>query len=462
MKTNVEQLNPTRSKLTITVTPEEFKPNIDKAYETLAKQVQIPGFRKGKVPPAIIDSRIGAGAVIEQAVNDSLDSYYQQALVAEKVRPFGQPSADVQEVPDPKTKQGDLKFVIEVDVRPEIKLPELDKLTAVVDPIDVTDEDLEESLDKLRERFGTLKTVDRPAKDGDFTSVDLKATIDGEVIDSSTNTSYQIGSGQLLEGIDEALDTLTAGESTTFTSVLVGGDHEGQEATVEVTLNAVKERELPEADDDFAQLASEFDTLDELKDDLRKEVAKSKRIEQSIQARDKVLDKLIDDLDIPLPEAAVEGELDQHLANESKPADDPHRDEVRDDTERNMRAQLVLDAIAEESDIELKDADLSQYAVQQAYRYGMEPAQFIQILQQQGQLPMLMGELMRTKALQKLLAGVKVTDTTGAEVDLSEFFEDSSDEDAEEAAGVAAAEEAAKVAAELDNEAEADEDKSAK
>src|SRR5690606_8448221 len=280
VNSTVEQLSPTRVKLHITVTPEELKPSITHAYEHIAQDVQIPGFRKGKVPAPIIDQRIGRGAVIEHAVNEGLDRFYREAVAEHDVKVLGRPSADITEWPSEKDFSGDLVVDVEVDVRPAFDLPDYEGLTVTVDAVEVDDAAIDEELDRLRARFGTLVTVDRPAANGDFVELDLVATIDGTEIDRAEGVSYEVGSGELLDGIDEAIESLTAGEETTFRSTLIGGDHAGEEAEVSVSVKSVKERELPEADDDFAQIASEFDTIAELRESLKDRVAQQSTFTQ--------------------------------------------------------------------------------------------------------------------------------------------------------------------------------------
>ncbi len=325
MKTTVERIKPTRVKLTIEVAPEEFKPSIDHAYEHIAQDVNIPGFRKGKVPAAILDQRVGRPAILAHAINEGLDNIYREAITSEKLTPLGQPSADIKQAPDEKTFAGNLVVEIEVEVRPEIKLPNIKGLKVKVDEIKVDAKDVEAELDQLRARFGTLKTVERAAKMADFTTIDLKAAIDGKVIDEAQNISYEIGSGNLLDGIDEALDTLTAGETTTFRSKLVGGDKAGQDAEITVTLTAVKERELPKADDAFAQLASEFDTLAELKTEIEKQVARAKSFTQGLQARDLITEELLKLVDVAVSDELIEADVNRHLEGEGRLDDAEHR-----------------------------------------------------------------------------------------------------------------------------------------
>ncbi|MGO4594017.1 trigger factor [Leifsonia sp. 2TAF2] len=421
MKTTVEKLSPTRTKLTISVTPEELKPSINHAYEHIAEQVTIPGFRKGKVPPPIIDQRVGKAAVLEHAVNEGLDGFYRQAIEDNDVRPLGRPEADITEWPNEKDFSGDLLLTIEVDTRPEVKLPEFDDITITVDAAEVDVDDVEEELDRLRSRFGTLVTVDRPAKTGDFAQIDLVAVIGGEEVDTAANISYEIGSGELIEGIDEALDTLTAGETTTFEAPLMGGDHEGENAQITVTLNAVKERELPEADDDFAQIASEFDTIGELRQSLRSQVERAKVFGQGTAARDQLVDKLLELVEIPVPEQLVEDEVHRHLEQENRLEDDVHRAEVTESSEKTFRTQILLDEVAQENDVKVSQDELTQYLIQGAGQYGMDPNEFVKILSENGQIPSMVGEVARNKALAIILGKVKVVDSNGKPVDLAEF-----------------------------------------
>lgn len=418
----VEKLTPTRVKLSITVTPEDLKPSISHAYEHIAKDVQIPGFRKGKVPAPIIDQRIGRGAVIEQAVNEGLDKFFRDATVEHKLRVVGRPAADITQWPNKKDFSGDLLVDIEVDVRPEIELPSYDGITVTVDAIEADDAALDAELDNMRARFGTLIPVDRPAANGDFVEIDLVATIDGAAIDRAEGVSYEIGSGELLEGIDDALESLTAGEETTFRSTLVGGDHAGSEAEVSVTVKAVKERELPEADDDFAQTASEFDTIAELRASLAERVAQQGVFTQGSAARDKLVEVLLEQIEIPVPPQLIEDEVHNHLEGEGRLEDDAHRAEVTEASEKQFRTQVLLDAIAEQAEVQVSQEELSQYLIQSAAQYGMAPQEFVEALQSSNQLPALVGEVARNKALAITLGKVKVVDSNGKDVDLSEFI----------------------------------------
>jgi trigger factor len=421
LKTTVERLTPTRVKLNIEVTPEEFRPSLDHAYEHIAEGVNIPGFRKGKIPAAILDQRVGRPAILAHAINDGLDSIYRQAIESEKLRPLGQPSADVKQAPDEKTFAGNLIVEIEVEVRPEIKLPDYKGMKVTVDVIKVEDAEVDVEIDRLRSRFGTLTTVDRPAAKGDFTSIDLVASVSGNQIDQAQNISYEIGSDSLLDGIDDALDTLTAGETTTFRSKLVGGDMAGQEAEITVTLNAVKERELPSLDDAWAKLASEFDTLKELRSSLESEIKKSKSYTQGLQARELLTEELLKSVDVPVSEELVNVDVERHLEGEGRQSDDAHRAEVIIESTKSFQVQMLLDAIAEAEQVRVNENELLQYLMQASQSYGMDANEFVKSVDEQGQIPSFVAEVARRKALSVVLEAAKVTDSDGKEVDLAEF-----------------------------------------
>ncbi|MBF6351318.1 MULTISPECIES: trigger factor [Nocardia] len=451
MKSTVEQLSPTRVRINVEVPFEELKPDFDRAYKALAKQVRIPGFRPGKAPAKLLEARLGRGAVLEQVVNDALPGRYSEAVTTSEVKVIGQPEIEITKIEDGQ----ELAFTAEVDVRPEIVLPEdYSSIAVTVDAIEITDSDIDEQLQSLRQRFGTLVGVERAVQDGDFVSIDLSATVDGEEVPEAATTglSHEVGSGQLIEGLDETLQGMSAGESKEFTSTLVAGDHAGKEAVITVTLGSVKERELPEADDEFAQLASEFDTIDELKADLRTRVERNKKVQQAGEIRDQVLEKLLDTVEVPLPEAVVKAEIDavEHDAvhgfdhDEEKfaaalEAQGSSRAEFDADTkeaaEKSVKTQLLLDAVAEAEGTQVGQEELTERILFQAQRYGMAPEQFIQQVQQAGQLGAVFADVRRGKALAEVVGKVTVTDSEGNTVDTDEMFgspEPAADEPAEE------------------------------
>ncbi|AZQ76998.1 trigger factor [Flaviflexus ciconiae] len=453
VKSNVEQLEPTRVKISVDVEYDELKPAVDAAAKKLSQQVNIPGFRRGKVPTRVLESHIGRPAIIEQAVNDSLDGYYQQAIVENELDPIGQPEVDITTWPNMEGAPGGTLVVeISVDTRPEINLPDLSTITLTTDKPVVTDEDVDASLTEMRERFATLKSVERPVQANDYVSIDMEAKIGDEVVDSVSGISYQLGSGKLLEGIDEALEGLQADETTTFKSTLAGGDHEGEEADVTVTVQSVKESELPEADDDFAQLASEFDTIDEFKADLRASVEKTKLTDTVYAARDLLLEELNKQLDVPVPSRIIDAEIKRHLEAEGKEVGDPHGDEIREDTEKQFRDQMILDAIVEKLEVEIGQDELLEFMVQQAQMYNIEPNQFIQAAAQTNQVSAFAGELTRNKALILSLREVKVVDQDGEAIDVKSVIDENEgvDEDVEAGAMAAAAATDEPVAAEED------------
>ena len=421
MKSAVETLNPTRVKLTVEVPFDELKPSLDAAYKTIGSQIKVPGFRAGKIPARIIDQRVGRGAVLQEAVNDALPRFYGQAVEENKIRPLGKPEVDVTEVPAEEGQ--DLKFTIEVDVRPELELPDYEGIEVEVDVVDgeATSAEVEQRMTALRQRFGTLTGVERVAATGDFVSIDLAASIDDKEIDTAKGISYEIGSGNMIDGLDDALVGMGADETKTFTAPLAGGDNEGKDAEVTVTVQSVKERVLPELNDEFAELASEFDTMDELTADIQAQAERAKKFEQGVQARDKVLEHLLANTEIPVPDALIEAEVNQHLEGESRLEDDEHRAEVDENTRRAMRAQFLLDAIAEKEKVSVGQAELIEYLVMSAQQYGMDPNEFAKTVEEGGQISSMVAEVARRKALAAVLDKAKVVDTAGIEVNLDDL-----------------------------------------
>lgn len=428
MKSAVETIDATTVKLTVEVSHDELKPSIDHAYEHIGSQVAIPGFRKGKVPRRILDQRVGRAAVIEHAVNDGMPGLYQQAVAEADIRPIGQPAIEVTGLPVLEDPDSGMSFTAQVEVRPAIELPELDTVEITVEDITVTDADVTERLDALRERFATLIGVDRPAADGDFVVLDLRATSGEEEIDAVSGISYRIGSGDLLPGLDEALIGISAGETTTFEAPMAGGAHAGEHALVTVTATSVKERELPTPDDDFAQLASEFDTLDELVGDLREQAARIKAQTRAVQARDLLLAQLQENLEVPVPARILADQVTSHLESEDRLDDDEHRAEVEADARRVLAEQILVDTLAERLDVQVAQEELLQYLVSTSQQYGMDPNTFIKTVDEQGRIPMMVSEVARSKAVAVALRRVRVVTASGEQVDLSEFI--GSDDDA--------------------------------
>ena len=418
--TTVDRLSDTRVKLSISVTPAELKPSIDHAYQHIAEQVQIKGFRKGKVPPKLIDQRVGRGEVINHAVSEGVDRFFRMATEAEKIRTLGRPEIVNTTLPK-EDFSGDLVLEIETDIRPTFTLPKLESLSVSIETAEVSGMQVDDELHSIRTRFGTLATVDRPAAKGDFVVLDLTAIIGGKTVDTASSISYEVGSGDLIEGLDEAVLTLTAGEKTTFKSTLVGGDNAGQEAEIEITVNQVKVREIPDADDEFAQVASQFDTIKELRADLKTQLEKRAVFDYATKAREELLNVLLAKVTIAVPEGVITDEVERHLEQEGREKDDVHRAEVTDSTTRSFRVQILLDELAEKQEVQVGQDELLQYLMQSAQQYGMDVNEFIKIVTENGQIQSMVGEVARSKALSVALTKVKVTDSKGKVVDLSEF-----------------------------------------
>lgn len=449
MKISVRNLEPTKVKLTVTVEPEELNPYLDAARKEIAKQVNVPGFRKGHVPGKIIDQRIGFAAVAGKAVNDAVPELYSKALDEKKIRPMAQPEFDVQDVPQSANDETKLKFTATVERRPDIELPEIDGLEIAISKPEVKDEDVDKRLETLRQRFGTLVGVDRPAAKGDFANIDLTAEIDGETVDSQEGVSYELGSNTMLDGLDEALDGLSAGEETTFEGTLEAGEHEGQKATVKVKVNSVKAEELPELNDEFASEASEFDTLDELKADIRKAAAQDAEGRQATEARDAFIAKLQEGLEIPVPKGVKANMVEEQLKGmtpDPEKATKEQKAQAEETVEKDLRDQMVLDALAEKLDVQVSQSDVFNFLASIAQQYGMDPNNFIQAIIKNGQLGSAVQEVGRSKGLLAGMRAVKFT-ADGEVVDLSAFLGEAAED--EESESVEAASAAAAVADEL-------------
>ena len=415
MKSTVETLSPTRVKLTVDITFDEMSGHISEAYKKVASQINVPGFRKGKVPPAMIDQRVGRGTVLDEAINMALPDFYSQAAREHDVLVLGRPEVDIKEFID-KEK---LSFTVEVNVRPEVSLPDFSTITINVDDSDVTEADIDEQVEALRVRFGTLSTVERAAATGDFVTIDLVARINGEDVEGGTASgmSYEVGTNRMIDGLDEALVGLKAGDVKAFETQLVGME-EGQKGDVEVSVQAVKERELPVLDDAFAALASEFDTLDELRADFRERLGRVKKLEQGSQARDRLVEKLLADIEIPVPEEFVTAEVNDHLEGEGRMEDSVHRAEVEEQVRSSLKSDFLLDAVVKAESVEVTEIELTEYLVRTSSRYGMAPEQFAQELSKAGQISQLVAEVGRAKALAGVLSRVTVKDASGNAVDL--------------------------------------------
>jgi trigger factor len=437
VKSTVEKLSPTRVRINVEVPFTELQPDFDRAYKELAKQVRLPGFRPGKAPAKLLEARVGRGAVLERVVNEVLPTRYSEAVTTTELKPIGQPEIEVTKIEDGE----ELVFTAEVDVRPDIDLPDLSTLAISVEPVEVTDEEIDAELQGLRARFGTLKGVERAAQSGDFVSIDLSAAVDGKDIPDgrAEGLSHEIGSAQLIEGLDDAIVGLSEGESKTFTTKLVAGEHAGEEAEVTVTVKSIKERELPEADDEFAALASEFDTLDELRTDLAEQVRRFKRIHQAEKIRDNALETLLEKVEVPIPENIVQAQVDAALHNaihglehdeskldETLEAQGSSREKFdadnREAAEKAVKTQLLMDAIADELNIEVGENDLTERLVLMSRQYGIQPQQLVGLLQQNNQLPAVYADVRRGLAVAAVVEAATVTDTDGTVIDTSEFF----------------------------------------
>ena len=415
MKSDVETLSPTRVKLTVDLPFEELAPQLDAAYKRIAAQVTVPGFRKGKVPSRVIDQRFGRALVLEEAVNEAVPAAFEKAVAENNLKPLGTPDFDVQELNDGEN----LAFTVEVDVRPEFDLPDLDAFTVEVDGAEPTDEEVTEQVDALRARFATLTDVERPAQDGDVLLVDLSGACEGQEVEDlmASALSFEVGGKEEpLPGFDEAVRGAVADDVRSFSFPAEAGEYEGKDIDVTVTVTSVRERELPVADDDFALMASEFDTMDELTEDVRTRLVRMKRVDQGVQARTKLHEQLVDSVDFPLPESLIARELEEHFHDGH--GDEDHKAEFESEARGRIKSAILLDRIAEENELSVAQEELSAWLMQQAPRYGMTPDQFANELVAAGQVQMAVTEVRRAKALAFVMEKANIVDPSGNEVDL--------------------------------------------
>jgi trigger factor len=468
VKTDVEELSPTRVRLSVEVPFDELKPSLDKAYREVGRQVRIPGFRPGRVPPPVIDRRVGRDVVLSQAVNDAIPDLYAKAVADGDISALGQPEVEITSLDDGK----ELTFTVEVDIRPKFELPDFSTLSVTVDDTLVSPDEVAEYLGSLQERFASLKGVQRAVQPDDYVSIDLSATVDGKPVEDAqaSGLSYQVGSESLLDGLDTALTGMAAGDSATFRTELAGGEFAGREADVTVTVHSVKVKEVPGLDDEFAQLASEFDTLGELRADTRAQLERMKSVQQVVQARDRALDALLDKIDIPLPESVLAEEITQNrdsvlqqleragadldgyleMSNQTQEQFDADIDQR---ARRSVKVNLILDQLARAEELGVDQAELSAYVTRQAEQMGMAPEQLARQLAENGQLSYAAADILRAKAMNLIAERAKVTDESGHEVDIKAAL-GAPVAAAEDAADAVAAEDDAEVMAETDPAAE--------
>ena len=418
MKSSVEKISPTRIKLSIDVEISELKPYIDSAYKTISERLNIPGFRKGHIPPAMVDQRVGRAGVIDEAITASLSPLYSQAIKDNEIHVIGRPTVEITSV---KEDEG-FSFTSEVDVRPELTLPNFSEITLTVDDVEATEEEINIQIEQLRTHFGTLTTVEKKIESGDFVAINLLAKINGEEIEGGTanDISYEVGTNQMVDGMDEAIIGLSAGEKTTFDTQLVG-QKDDEKGTVTVEINAVKKRDLAELNEDFAKLASEFETLAELRADISQRVLKMKKVNQGTQARDLLVEKLTKDIQIPLPQNVIDDEVNAHLEGEGRLEDDKHRAEVTEEVTTSLTREILFDNIIQAEQVSVNENELTEYLFRASQRYGMTPEQFIKEVTDANQVTTMVAEVARAKALAGVLARVKVVTTSGKPVDLEDL-----------------------------------------
>ncbi len=422
MQTTLEHTDKHTVKLTVEVPPDEFGKDLDRAYRKIAQEIKIPGFRKGKVPKQVIDAQLGREAVVGEFLEDSVPVYYRQALREHDLAPIADPDIDLGELEEGRP----LVFTAVVEVRPRLTLEESDyKGIAVERPeIEISDEDVERFLDSLRDRFAELETVGRPARSGDYAVIDIRATVHDEEIPEATKPDYlyAAGSGEFGEKFDAELEGKRAGEILAFNDTLGpgAGERAGEEVSFRVLVKEVKGKKLPAADDEFAKVASEFDTLDELRQNIREQLAQSRDRAADADVRDRVLEQLISSVEVDLPDTLVDEEVEHRVAHAGERAQQAgmtlpqlleaqgmdeltFRSEARDHAIRAIKADLALESVARQEDLQVSEEEIGREISALASALGREPKELAKSMTRSGQVVSLAGDIIRSKALDILV-----------------------------------------------------------
>jgi trigger factor len=443
MQTTVETTEPHTVKLTIEVPEEEFGKDLDRTYRAIANQIKIPGFRKGKVPKQIIDTQIGQDAIFEEFVNSSVPAYFRQAVADEDLAPITDPDIDVQQLEPGKP----FVFSATVEVRPRLSFEESDYtgIEVTKPPVEVTEQEIDDWIERLRERFSELEPVGRPVQQGDFVTVDLTVTKGGQKVEQASREDYLyfVGSGEVGEKLDVELVGAKPGAILKVSDALperFGEELGGAAVEITVLVKDVKARRLPEVDDEFAKTASEFDTIQQLRDDLRERLTEVKEREAGAALRDLALEAMIDKVDVDLPQSLIDEETDHRINHARDRAermgvglekmlelqgwDEARlREDSRQHAIRAIKSDLVLEGIARNASLEVTAEEIGAEIAVLAQAYGREPKAVAKDLERSGQVVTLAGDIIRTKALDLLVERADV-DTEQPTVQLEDAPEE--------------------------------------
>lgn len=425
MKTSIETIDPVQVKLTVEVEPKRVKQAFDRAARELAKQVDIPGFRKGKVPRRLLEQRFGAGVIAQTAMEDALSSYYAEAVQAEDLQPIAQPEVDVETFDETEG----CVFTATVEVRPDFDPPDHTGIGVSFPEWDVDDDEVDQQLASMRERFAEVDEVERPAKVGDLVTLDLEVEVDGAKLEDATvdDALYEVGSEGVTPQLDEEVVGKEAGDTFTYEDVLPEEypEHGGEQATFHVSVKDVREKTLPALDDDFATSASEFDTIAELRADLQRSLTRRKVEQAQHELRGRILEAYLARVDVPLPPAMVEQEAANRLHEVEHQAErfgmsvedllaaqglsaEEHAEQARTQATGSVKAQLVLDTLATKIEPDLAPADIDREIVRHAQANGVAPDEIARIIQEQGSLPALIGDIVRRKTIDAIVAAADI------------------------------------------------------
>ncbi|MFN2488874.1 MAG: trigger factor [Actinomycetota bacterium] len=434
LQTTSERVEKDRVKLRVEVAEDALTPAINAAYRRWAGEIKVPGFRKGKVPRQLIDARVGADVVREEALRDALPDLYRDALRAEDLEAIAPPDIDVVDF-DPGSP---LIFEATVDVRPEIVLPNMSDIEVEAPESDVTEEDVNEQLERLRERFAELETVGRDARRGDFVLIDLKGYDNGEPVEdaSAPDFLYEVGSRTGSPRLDDEVEGTRPGVIVRFNDVVAtAGDGDGsvgRELSFTVLVKEVKAKKLPVLDDDFAKTVGEFDDLQALKEDLRERLGEVKGQLAEDELRAIVLERLVDAAHLEAPEKLVATEFDHQLehleedlgragmtfadyALQSDATELEIRKDIRSRAQRSVKAELLLEEVARRNEIGIEEEEIGREIAVAAARSGRDPQELAKQIVDSGRLSVVAADIMRRKALDYVVDLVNVSSRPAAE-----------------------------------------------
>ena len=456
MKTLVEPLEGNKVRLSIEVDESEFEPALDAAFKRIAREVRLPGFRPGKAPRKLLEARLGVGVAREEAIREAVPGYYTDAVVEHDVDVIAQPEIDI----TGGQEEGPVTFDAVVEVRPVVEVAGYGSLRVELPSPVVTEADIDEQVERMRAQYADLVTVDRPAADGDIVKIDIDGSRDGEPIEglSASGYAFEVGLGTLVPELDENLRGASAGDHLEFS----GDDHHHDDDELDeeghaphgpidfvVDVEEVQEKVLPDLTDEWAKEASEFDTIDELRDDLRARMTRSRAAQAESNLRERTAEALAALVDVELPEPMISNEmqqriqdlalrlqaqglnLEQYLAMTGQPQEQ-FVESLREMANEAVQVDLALRAVALAEGIEATEDELDEEFAGVAERIGESPERVRSEFERNGQVSDVRSDLRKRKALDWLVEQVEIVDPDGNPIDRADLLAPLDDTDIED------------------------------